>query len=351
MKRLVCLLLALACSLCALEACAEIGFAEVKPERVNFRDAPGGALIDRLPQNWSVYVFEEKTVNGQLWCHVFTSFNKWTTDCWIRGDMLRFVSEEFTDVVSVQAGHHYVTGLRADGTVAIMGNDMPHMPCLETVRSWTGIEQVSSWICEAYGLKNGEIQAIGRGSRYQGLKAALFCGDVPILMNGEGCLLELPETYGEVPEAFRDLPLFAVQGRDGQATVVLTAEGDVLIEDEMLPVDASFENAPYTDISMFWNHVLALRADGKVDAVGENGSGQCDVTGWEHVVKVSAGNDHSLGLKEDGTVYYAGNDENHARQVATWTDIVDLDAGHGISIALDRAGRVFMAGAFRAYDR
>ena len=88
------LLLALLAA-CAAPGCAEIGFAEVNREGVNFRKAPGGEFIARFDAPQSVYVFEEKTVDGKRWCHVYTFVGKRTRDGWIRGDMLRFLSDEF----------------------------------------------------------------------------------------------------------------------------------------------------------------------------------------------------------------------------------------------------------------
>jgi len=90
----------LALMLYAVPALAEIGFAEVRQSDVNLRETPGGARVCYLDAGYDVYVFEEKLVNGQLWCHVYTDVRQRTRAAWIRGDMLRFLSDEFYDVVS-----------------------------------------------------------------------------------------------------------------------------------------------------------------------------------------------------------------------------------------------------------
>ena len=53
-------------------------------------------------------------------------------------------------------------------------------------------------------------------------------------------------------------------------------------------------------------HTVGLKSDGTVVAVGDNASGQCNVTGWMDSVQVAAGRYHTVGLKSDGTVVAAG---------------------------------------------
>ena len=357
------LLLALLAA-CAAPGCAEIGFAEVNREGVNFRKAPGGEFIARFDAPQSVYVFEEKTVDGKLWCHVYTFVGKRTRDGWIRGDMLRFLSDEFYDVVSVQAGDHYVTGVRADGTVAIMGDDMPHLPCIATVRSWRNIAQVTSSTCSVYALtRDGTLMTVGRNNAYGTEKAAKLCGNEPILMDADGRIM--PQTWrwaeeGVFPsaeeglEALGDMRCVKALGCERVLFGALTTDGRLLCVGEMKHLQSSFVHAPYVDADMYWDSIIALRQDGRVDAAGRSSAwnaGLRDVSGWMDVVKVAAGAQHLLGLRADGTVYYAGDDERHARQVAQWTNVKDIDAGNGTSIALMADGSVAMAGAYTSYER
>lgn len=365
MKRILGMLLALLMlAACAAPACAEIGFAEVNRDGVNFRKAPDGAFVARFDAPQSVFVFEEKQVKGQLWCHVYTFVGKNNRDGWIRGDMLRFLSEEFTDVVSVQAGEHYITGLRADGTVAILGDDMPHSPCIATVRGWRNIAQVTSWICSAYALdRNGKLLTVGRSSMYGTSTAATLCGNEPILLDADGRIM--PENWrwaenGVYPDAERSLlalgDVRCIKALSCERVLfgVLTKDGRVICTGDMEALQPTFENGPYADADLFWDTLIALRRDGRVDAAGRGSTwtqGLRDVTGWTDVVKVAAGGRHLLGLRADGTVYYAGDDERHARQVAQWANVADIDAGNGYSIALMQDGSVAMAGAYKGYER
>lgn len=358
MKRIAFLLLLAALLSAGVSALGEIGFAEIKMENVNVRKAPGGARIMQLDAPQSVFVFEERQESGVLWCHVNTIRGKDCVDGWIRGDMLRFLSEEFTDVVSVQAGYHYVTGVRSDGTVAIMGDDMPHMPCIETVRSWTDVRQASSWNCSAFALDaQGRLLTVGRfDNMYQEKTAARYTNRVPILLDEDGCVLasfwgDMEAVRMHWPQLLEGTNYQKVLGSENWARVALTADGRVQCFDGYEAHQGIFVNEPYTDIAFFWNVIYALRTDGRVDAATNHEHAASRVEGWENVVQISAGEDHALGLKADGTVYYAGGDARHAQQVAAWTNVRQVSAGKGYSIALLEDGGVVMAGAYRAYSR
>ena len=390
MKRTVFALMLAELLLCAASALGEIGFAEVNKNDVNLRETLGGARICYLDEGYDVYVFEEKHVEGQLWCRVYTDVRQRTREGWIRGDMLRFMSDEFHDVVSVQAGRNYVTGLRADGTVAIMGNDLPHMPCIEEVRSWSAMAQVTSAGCSVYALDRGRnLFAVGNNDWYGAEQAAKLSGDEPLLLDEAGRVM--PQNWmSEEEMAVREFfladdvvgGLVAYSWIDEEAVkpnpagdvaherfaeVItslrqlyggLTLDGRVLCLGDYAPYQKEFENGPYVDIDNDWQHVAAVREDGRVDAAtkasgydGKAAYDACRTENWECVIKVAAGSNHTLGLREDGRVYYAGPDQTHMQQVESWTDVVDIGAGPGYSIALKKDGSVVMAGAYRDYDR
>lgn len=347
-------------SMLAAHACAlgEIGFAEIARENVNMRETPGGKRIMQLDAPQSVFVFEERHKDEALWCHVNTIRGKACVDGWIRGDMLRFVSDEFTDVVSVQAGYHYVTGIRSDGTVAIMGDDMPHMPCVETVRGWKDVRQVSSWICSVFAMDaQGKLLTVGNfDNMYMDKMAARYTNRVPILLDEENRVLL--STWGDMeairlywPQLLEGTRYKKVLGSENWARVALTDDGYVQCLEGYEAHQDSFFHGPYTDIDFFWNIIYALRADGRVDAATDRACAASRVGDWESVIQISAGEDHALGLKADGTVYYAGDDARHAQQVAAWKGVKQVAAGEGYSIALMEDGSVVMAGEYRKYIR
>ena len=68
-------------------------------------------------------------------------------------------------------------------------------------------------------------------------------------------------------------------------------------------------------------HTVGLKSDGTVVAVGDNSSGQCDVSDWSDIVAISAGGHFTVGLKSDGTVVAVGSNKYGQCDVGNWTDI------------------------------
>jgi len=364
MKRMIWILMAVLCLIIPACASAEIGFAEVKMENVNVRNAPGGESFMQLDKPQSVFVFEEKQKGEHLWCHVTTLRRKGTVEGWIRADMLRMLSDEFADMRTVQAGDHYVTGVRRDGSVAILGDDMPHSPCVESVRTWRNIAKTTSSTCAVYALdQNGKLITVGRSSEYGIWQAADLSGEQPVLLDEVGRILK--ESWQEsayadeyIPPAARGVRFQEVAPIERIVQAGLTKAGEVLWFEENEPLNAVFANGPYTDIDMHFYHLAALRADGCVDAAirvnvyqQEASQSACDVSRWKDIVQVATGVLHTIGLKADGTVCYAGDDARHRAQVEAWSDVIQIDAGNGYSIALRSDGSVLMAGKYEGYLR
>lgn len=98
-------------------------------------------------------------------------------------------------------------------------------------------------------------------------------------------------------------------------------------------------------------HIVGLRDDGTVVAVGDNTMNQCDVEKWDKIVAIAAGDWHTIGLREDGSVvatgWLGGEKEQlseSASSVEEWKDIVAISAGAGYSIGLTESGEVVAVG-------
>ena len=91
-------------------------------------------------------------------------------------------------------------------------------------------------------------------------------------------------------------------------------------------------------------HTVGLRADGTVVAVGDNGCGQCNVGSWTNIVSISAGSFYTAGLKSDGTVVAVGDNGNDQCCVSAWTNIVAISAGHNHTAGLKADGTVVAIG-------
>ena len=90
---------------------------------------------------------------------------------------------------------------------------------------------------------------------------------------------------------------------------------------------------------------VGLKASGTVVAVGRNGNGQCNVSGWKNIIAISAGADYTVGLKADGTVIAVGNNDHGQCNVSDWTDIVSVSAGTSHTVGLKADGTVVAVGA------
>jgi uncharacterized repeat protein (TIGR02543 family) len=92
-------------------------------------------------------------------------------------------------------------------------------------------------------------------------------------------------------------------------------------------------------------HTVGLKSDGTVVAVGNNTFGRCNVEGWTGIVQVAAGGYHTVGLKADGTVVGVGRDGQGQQDFASWTDIVQVAAGEVYTVGLKPNGTVVITGS------
>ena len=99
-----------------------------------------------------------------------------------------------------------------------------------------------------------------------------------------------------------------------------------------------------TQVSAGTYHTVGLRSDGTVVAVGGNFGGQCDVDGWTDITQVAAGLQHTVGVKADGTVVAVGYNVGQC-DVDGWTDIVQVAAGHLHTVGVKGDGTVVATGS------
>ena len=70
------------------------------------------------------------------------------------------------------------------------------------------------------------------------------------------------------------------------------------------------------------SHIVGLKSDGTVVAVGSDWSGQLNVGSWKDIKQVAAGWQHTVGLKSDGTVVAVGGKNEHGQlNLGSWKDI------------------------------
>ena len=98
-------------------------------------------------------------------------------------------------------------------------------------------------------------------------------------------------------------------------------------------------------VSAGYDHTVGLRSDGTVTAIGVNEYGQCDVSEWKDIIAVSAGICHTVGLKSDGTVIAVGDNYYGQCDVTDWKDIIAVAAGDNHTVGLKSDGTVVTVGS------
>ena len=222
----------------------------------------------------------------------------------------------FSDIIAVAAGNFHTVGLRADGTVVSCGKTT-NKQC--DVSSWENIVSIAVGGNHTVGLKiDGTVVATGSNN----------CGQLNV------------SSWSDVVAISASI----------SHTVGLTASGKVVAvgsnNDEQLQVSV-WDNI--TAIAAGTRHTVGLKSDGTVVAVGNNTDGRCDVSDWTDIVAIAAGTNFTAGLKSDGTVvatsvpegsmYYYGQNN-----VTAFTDIVEIAANGYQSIGLKSDGTVVATG-------
>ncbi len=217
----------------------------------------------------------------------------------------------WTDIVAVASGEEHTIGLKSDGTVVAVGDNYAGQ-C--DVTGWTDIVAVSAGDWHTVGLKSdGTVVATEVTDNY--------------LNSGQCDVSDWTDIVAVAAGYFHTV------GLKSDGTVVTTGLND--------------GSSGWTDIVTIAagnGHTVGLKSDGTVMAVGNIGSGECDVTGWTDIVAVAAGRFHIVGLKSDGTVVATGDNYYGQCDVSRWTDIVAIAAGDNHTVGLKSDGTVVATG-------
>lgn len=107
----------------------------------------------------------------------------------------------------------------------------------------------------------------------------------------------------------------------------------------------------YTNlISVEGDHILRLKEDGTVEALGNNEEGQCNVQEWSDIISISTGYLISAGLKKDGTVVATGLNDQGQCEVGEWKNIIAISASVSHVLGLQKDGTVVSTGRIGEYE-
>ena len=212
------------------------------------------------------------------------------------------------DIISICSVH--AVGLRADGTVAAVGNN-EYGQC--DVDKWNDIVAVSTGELHTVGLRSdGTVVAAGDNSK------------------GQCNVSEWRDIVNIYAGTWHTFGICA----DG--TVVTTGDTQQCAVKDWTDI---------IDISAGTLHTVGLRADGTVVAVGGNEFGQCDVGGWTNIVAIATGDTNTFGLRSDGTLVTAGENYKGQTEVDHWSDIAAISAGFSHVVGMKEDGAFVTAGS------
>ena len=198
-------------------------------------------------------------------------------------------------IIDIAVGQNFIVALKYDGTVVSDGHKTNER-C--NVAGWKNVVDIDAGWGFTVGLtKDGEL---------------LFTGVVP---------QEMKDDYANTKEEWKNVVKIVASGGD-----------------------------PYHD-DRGKGHIVGLKSDGTVIAIGDNSQGQCDVNGddWkkERIIDIAAGDWYTVGLTEGGKILITGKNINGRRyieqeKIDKWEQekIIDIAAGYGQTLVLKDNGTI-----------
>lgn len=275
---------------------------------------------------------------------------------------------------TISAGTSSSAGIKSDGTVYLCGEKVLHP---SDVADWSDIISVSTMGSLVIGLKiDGSVITAGSLDNNYHIETgtwddiiAISAGDVYVVgLRSNGKLVAQGyNTHGQLN--FGDWQDITTVSTGWRLTAALDKKGHVHVagrhaEEILEEINNNIEEwSNIVAISAGGGstkeigqrgHIVALKADHTAVAAGDNGRGQCNVTGseWSDLVAVSAGAYHTVGLRSDGTVVTTQTDETIVNEIAEWNkdkDIIAVSAGYGFTIGLKSDGHIVGSGYY--YDK
>ena len=259
------------------------------------------------------------------------------------------------DIVAISAGSFHTVGLKADGTVVSVGWN-EYGQC--DVSDWKDIVVISADDNYTVGLKaDGTVVAVGKNedgqcevSNWTDIKLPMISEKTQAAMatakqEREAQLaVEKKAEEERLAKKYAAAEKLAENGETAKAAIAFGKLDDYLDASERSKnLWAQVKNTNSIDVGAN-GHIVALKTNGAVVAVGNNEDGQCDTGAWKDIVSVSAGAGFTVGLKMNGTVIAIGYDDNDRFSVDDWQDIVAVSAGRGHTVGLKADGTVVVAG-------
>ncbi len=216
----------------------------------------------------------------------------------------------FTDIIALAAGDDHIVALRKDGTVVANGARYDSR-------------------CNVSGIQDAIQVAAGMAH------TSILLADGTIKTLG-----------GYAPNTVEYRNVMQIDA-GGDMTVGIYYSGWPFTTDAKLNelMDESLHDwQSLTQIATGGNHIVGLKEDGSVVAIGDNYYGQLDISSFQKVIAIDAGPTHTVALKSDGTVIATGNNEYGNCDVNHWENIIAIQAGPTATFGLKNDGTMVVAG-------
>ncbi len=250
------------------------------------------------------------------------------------------------DIIAVSAGGNHALGLKSDGTVVSTGNGSNGQ---RNTSEWKDIVAIHAGLKQSFGLKSDGtvVMTTESSSAYpvEGWK------DI-VSIAGCGDYLWGLDSNGDVYVRSKSTPVYSgVKSIECNAAYAIFLKDDGTVAAD--PISKNYDKyytgiEEWTDIvdvdTLVYNHVIGLKADGTVVAVGQNEDGRGDVTEWTDIVAIATGSYHTVGLRSDGTVVATGGNGYGQCDVSDWKNIVAVYASDILTVGLKEDGTIVAAG-------
>lgn len=252
------------------------------------------------------------------------------------------IEHQWSDVISVSACGEFVMGLRNDGKVLLakMEKDDRYTYAIDTT-DWNDVVDISAGQKFVAALKSdGTVYSAGEGGF--GKAEIDEWKNIVAIDTGWQHIVGLDQEGIVHVAGYRSTDLLnkiAAQQDEWHDIVSIATGGS-------LGSDANGVRHKGT------GHIIALRNDGKILAVGDNEFGQCEVEQWssEGIASISAGDYHTIALTGDGTLLSTQREEDapdsYKKVNGEWKEekFVAISGGYGFTLAVNSDGEVKHAG-------
>lgn len=250
------------------------------------------------------------------------------------------------DIIAVSAGANHALGLKSDGTVVSTGYGGKGQ---RNTSEWKDIVAIHAGLFQSFGLKEDGTVVMTTESTsaypiegWKDIVSIAGCGDYLWGLTSEG----------DVYVRSKSSPIYSgVKSIECNAAYAVFVMEDGTVVTDPFSEDYSRNYTgieAWTDVvdvdTLVYNHVIGLKSDGTVVAVGQNKDGRCDVSEWTDIVAIATGSYHTVGLRSDGTVVATGNNGYGQCDVSDWRNIVAVYASDILTVGLKEDGTIVAAG-------